>query len=42
MTWLEIGEMEADRIKPWHEGGKTEEKNGRMLCRACNRTKGGK
>ncbi|MCC6403949.1 MAG: DUF262 domain-containing protein [Fimbriimonadaceae bacterium] len=39
---FEIGDMEADHIKPWHEGGKTNAENCKMLCRACNRTKGGK
>jgi len=39
---FEIGEMEADHIKPWHEGGKTDAANCQMLCKACNRTKGGK
>lgn len=38
----EIEEMEADHIKPWHEGGKTVSKNCQMLCKQCNRTKSGK
>lgn len=38
----EIAEMEADHIKPWHEGGKTTSKNCQMLCRQCNRTKSGR
>lgn len=37
-----IEEMEADHIKPWHEGGKTEAKNCQMLCKQDNRTKSGK
>lgn len=37
-----IEEMEADHIKPWHEGGKTTAENCQMLCRNCNRTKSGK
>ena len=37
-----IGEMEADHIKPWHQGGKTELNNGQMLCREDNRLKGGR
>jgi len=37
-----IEEMEADHIKPWHEGGKTEEANCQMLCIDHNRRKGGK
>ena len=37
-----IDEMEADHIKPWHEGGKTEAQNCQMLCKACNRVKSGK
>lgn len=39
---FEIGEMEADHIKPWHEGGKTIAKNCQMLCKEDNRTKSGK
>ena len=37
-----IEEMEADHIKPWHEGGKTISKNCQMLCKEDNRTKSGK
>jgi hypothetical protein len=37
-----IEEMEADHIKPWHEGGKTDSANCQMLCRQCNREKGGR
>jgi len=39
---FELSEMEADHIKPWHEGGKTISKNCQMLCKNCNRTKSGK
>jgi len=39
---FEIGEMEADHIKPWHEGGKTVSENCQMLCKQDNRTKSGK
>jgi len=39
---FEIGEMEADHITPWHLGGKTDIDNCQMLCRECNRRKGGK
>jgi hypothetical protein len=39
---FEIDEMEADHIKPWHEGGKTDSKNCQMLCKQDNRTKSGK
>ncbi|MBA3047183.1 DUF262 domain-containing protein [Patescibacteria group bacterium] len=39
---FEIEEMEADHIKPWHEGGKTTAKNCQMLCKQDNRTKSGK
>lgn len=39
---FEIQEMEADHIKPWHEGGKTIAKNCQMLCKQDNRTKSGK
>ncbi len=37
-----IEEMEADHIKPWHEGGKTTAENCQMLCKQDNRTKSGK
>ncbi|MBN1778883.1 MAG: DUF262 domain-containing protein [Candidatus Buchananbacteria bacterium] len=39
---FEIGEMEADHIKPWHEGGKTIAANCQMLCKQDNRTKSDK
>jgi len=39
---FEIEEMEADHIKPWHEGGKTIAKNCQMLCKEDNRRKSGK
>ena len=39
---FEIDEMEADHIKPWHEGGKTTAENCQMLCKQDNRTKSGK
>lgn len=39
---FEIEEMEADHIKPWHEGGKTVPENCQMLCKEDNRTKSGK
>ena len=35
-------EMEGDHITPWHSGGKTDDRNCQMLCKACNREKGGK
>lgn len=37
-----IGGMEGDHIKPWSEGGKTEESNCQMLCKQCNREKSNK
>jgi hypothetical protein len=40
--YFELEEMEADHIKPWHEGGKTNEENCQLLCKNCNRTKSGK
>ena len=40
--YFELAEMEADHIKPWHEGGKTDAENCQMLCRDCNRRKSGK
>ena len=39
---FDIGEMEADHITPWHEGGKTDPVNCQMLCREDNRRKSGK
>jgi hypothetical protein len=39
---FELEEMEADHIKPWREGGTTVAENCQMLCRNCNRIKGGK
>lgn len=38
----EIEEMEADHIKPWHNGGKTIATNCKMLCKQDNRIKSGK
>ena len=34
--------MEGDHITPWREGGRTVPENCQMLCRECNRRKGGK
>src|SRR5438128_2210073 len=34
---FELGEMEADHITPWREGGKTTAANCQMLCRDDNR-----
>lgn len=39
---FEIGQMEADHITPWHEGGKTIDENCQMLCKEDNRRKGGR
>jgi len=39
---FDIEEMEADHIKPWHEGGKTIAENCQMLCKQDNRIKSGK
>ncbi len=38
-THYEIEEMEADHIKPWCEGGRTEVSNCQMLCKEHNRRK---
>jgi hypothetical protein len=38
---FDLEEMEADHITPWHDGGRTEAANCRMLCRDDNRKKGG-
>ncbi len=37
-----LANMEADHIKPWSEGGKTNEENCQMLCKKCNREKASK
>jgi hypothetical protein len=39
---FDIGEMEADHVKPWHKGGKTNAANCQMLCKDDNRRKSGK
>lgn len=39
---LDIREMEADHIKPWSKGGKSDKDNCQMLCRECNRRKSGR
>ena len=39
---LDISEMEADHITPWHEGGKTIEENCQMISKEENRRKSGK
>lgn len=39
---FKIQEMEADHIKPWSEGGKSNEENCQLLCRKCNREKSSK
>lgn len=39
---FELEEMEGDHITPWREGGTTVAANCQMLCRDCNRRKGGK
>lgn len=39
---FELEEMEADHITPWKEGGTTVAGNCQMLCKNCNRIKGGK
>ena len=38
----DISEMEADHIKPWSQGGKTNKDNCQVLCKKCNREKGAK
>ena len=39
---IELSQMEADHITPWHLGGRTIAENCQMLCRECNRRKSGK
>lgn len=38
---FKLDEMEADHIDPWHTGGRSVLSNCKMLCKACNRRKGG-
>lgn len=35
----EIKDMDADHIKPWGKGGKTNSDNCQVLCKMHNRTK---
>ena len=39
---MDMAFMEGDHITPWREGGRTIIENCQMLCRECNRRKGGK
>jgi 5-methylcytosine-specific restriction endonuclease McrA len=39
---FKLEEMEADHVKPWHEGGKTNAANCQMMCKDDNRRKSGK
>ncbi len=39
---FELGEMEADHIDPWSQGGQTRAENCQMLCKPCNRRKSDK
>lgn len=39
---FELGEMEADHITPWRDGGKTTTANCQLLCKTDNRTKSAK
>ena len=39
---FDLSGMEGDHITPWHEGGRTVADNCQMLCRDCNRRKGGR
>jgi 5-methylcytosine-specific restriction endonuclease McrA len=36
---FEISQMEADHIKPWSKGGKSNALNCQLLCLRCNREK---
>ncbi len=36
---LPIEEMEADHIKPWSEGGKTDDENCQMICKVAHQKK---
>ena len=35
-----LAEMDADHVKAWSNGGKTDVKNCQMLCKSHNRAKG--
>ncbi len=37
---FDFGQMEGDHIKPWKDGGLTDDDNLQMLCKDCNRRKG--
>ena len=39
---FDLGDMEADHITPWREGGSTTPDNLQMLCKDCNRRKSDK
>ena len=39
---FEFEEMHGDHIKAWHNGGKTNADNCKMLCAPCNWNKSGK
>ena len=39
---FDFADMEGDHITTWREGGRTVIENCQMLCRECNRRKGGK
>ena len=39
---FDIEFMEGDHITPWRDKGRTVIGNCQMLCRECNRRKGGK
>jgi hypothetical protein len=41
-TKFEFDEMQADHVKPWRKGGKTNAANCQMLCEDDNRRKSGK
>jgi 5-methylcytosine-specific restriction endonuclease McrA len=38
---FDLRDMEADHMTPWSKGGRTAPDNCQMLCRECNRRKGG-
>ncbi|VTU41833.1 MULTISPECIES: HNH endonuclease family protein [unclassified Variovorax] len=38
---FKLDEMEGDHVDPWHAGGKSILANCKMLCKSCNRRKGG-
>ncbi len=41
-AFVSWNDYEADHMHPYHKGGETKIKNGQLLCKECNRKKGGR